>query len=117
MFEARISVEAKEKLPTRESGNLMQKLRLRNLDARHGRIESAAVVKNRNGIIGVDGGKGFRRPLQFPPRSPRSCAKTKTHCRHLLSQPHHEVEVCRGREVSEVKATVGPFFDNRVNII
>ena len=29
---------------------------------------------------------------------------------HLLSQPHHDVEVCRGREVSEAKATVGPFF-------
>ena len=30
---------------------------------------------------------------------------------HLLSQPHHEVEVCRGREVSEAKVTMGPFFD------
>ena len=36
---------------------------------------------------------------------------------HLLSQPHHEVEVCRGREVSEAKVTVGPFFDNRADII
>ena len=24
-----------------------------------------------------------RRPLQFPPRNPRSCAKTRTHCRHI----------------------------------
>ena len=30
----------------------------------------------------------------------------------LLSQPHHEVEVFRGREVSEAKITMGPFFDN-----
>ena len=36
-----------------------QKLRLRNFDARHGKIESAAVGKNRKGIIGVDGGKGI----------------------------------------------------------
>ena len=36
-----------------------QKLRFRNFDARHGKIESAAVVKNRKGIIGVDGGKGI----------------------------------------------------------
>ena len=34
---------------------------------------------------------------------------------HLLSQPHHEVEVCRGREVSEAKVTMGPFFDNRAD--
>ena len=36
---------------------------------------------------------------------------------HLLSQPYHEVEVCRGREVSEAKVTMGPFFDNRADII
>ena len=30
----------------------------------------------------------------------------------LLSQPYHEVEVCRGREVSEAKVIMGPFFDN-----
>ena len=35
-----------------------QKLRLRNIDARHGRIETGAVVKNRQGMSGVDGGKG-----------------------------------------------------------
>ena len=36
-----------------------QKLRLRNFAARHGRIESGAVVKRRKGFIGVEGGKGF----------------------------------------------------------
>ena len=36
---------------------------------------------------------------------------------HLLSQPHHEVEACRGREASEAKVTMGPFFDNRADII
>ena len=36
---------------------------------------------------------------------------------HLLSQPHPEVEECRGREASEAKVTVGPFFDNRADII
>ena len=36
---------------------------------------------------------------------------------HLLSQPYHEVEVCRRREVSEAKVTRGPFFDNRADII
>ena len=36
---------------------------------------------------------------------------------HLLSQPYHEVEVCRGQEVSKAKVTMGPFFDNRADII
>ena len=35
-----------------------QKLRLRNFDARHGKIATGAVVKNRKGLSGVEGGKG-----------------------------------------------------------
>ena len=34
----------------------------------------------------------------------------------LPSQPYHEVEVCRGREVSEEKVTVGPFSDNSAHV-
>ena len=33
-----------------------QKLRLRNFDARHRRIETGAVVKSRKGLGGVEGG-------------------------------------------------------------
>ena len=36
-----------------------QKLRLRNFDARHGNIETGAVVKNRKGSSGVERGKGM----------------------------------------------------------
>ena len=36
---------------------------------------------------------------------------------HLLSQPYHEVEVCRGREAPEAKVTMGPFFDNRADYL
>ena len=36
---------------------------------------------------------------------------------HLLGQPYHEVEMCRGREVSEAKVTMVPFFDNRAATI
>ena len=36
-----------------------QKLRMRNFDARHGRLESGAVFKSRKGLIGVEGGKRF----------------------------------------------------------
>ena len=36
-----------------------QKPRLWNFDARHGRIETGAVVKSRKGLSGVEGGKGI----------------------------------------------------------
>ena len=36
---------------------------------------------------------------------------------HLPSQPFNEVEVSQRREASEAKVTLGPFFDNRVDII
>ena len=36
-----------------------KKLKLRNFDARHGKIETGAVVKNRTGLSGVEGGKGI----------------------------------------------------------
>ena len=35
---------------------------------------------------------------------------------HLLSQPYHEVEVCRKREAAEAKVTVDPLLDNRPDI-
>ena len=68
-----------------------QKLRLRNFDARCGKIESGAVGNSRKGAIGADGRKGTRHQLKekgqdrcsFPPRNPRSCAKkNRTHCRY-----------------------------------
>ena len=58
-----------------------------------------------------------RRPLQFPPRDPRSCAKTQnTLPPRFLSQPYHEVEVCQGREISEAKVTMGPHLNNRADV-
>ena len=36
---------------------------------------------------------------------------------HILSPQCHEVEVCRGKEISEAKVTMVPFFDNRADII
>ena len=35
----------------------------------------------------------------------------------LPSHLSHEVEVCRGKDVSEAKVTMVPFFDNCVDII
>ena len=85
-----------QKLKTMMKTSINQKLRLRNVDARHGRIESGAVTKSRKGLSGVDGGKGTcyqwkekrpvfaRRPLQFPARDPISCGETRMHCRHTF---------------------------------
>ena len=36
---------------------------------------------------------------------------------HFPSQPYHEVKACRGREESDAKVTMDPFFDNRVGVI
>ena len=47
-----------QKLKTMEKRSVDQKLRLRNFDARHVKIESGTVVKSRKGPIGVEGGKG-----------------------------------------------------------
>ena len=34
---------------------------------------------------------------------------------HLPSQPFHEVEVCRRKEVFKAKVTMDPLLDNRAN--
>ena len=86
----KISIPDYQKLKTMVKRSTDQKLRLRNLDARHGRIESGA-AKSRNLSIGIERGKRYLlrverkkpvfawRPMQFPSRSPSSCAKTTTH--------------------------------------
>ena len=54
----KISVPNCQELKTMEKRRKDQKLRLRNFDARHGRIETGAVIKNRKEKSGVEGGKG-----------------------------------------------------------
>ena len=71
-----------QKLKTMVKRSTDQKLRLRNFEARHGRIETGALVKNRKGMSGVEGGKGIC--YQWKEKNPP----------HLLSHPCHEVEVC-----------------------
>ena len=55
----KISVPNYQKLKTMVKRSIDQKLRLRNIHARHGRIKTGAVVKNRKGMSGVEGGKGI----------------------------------------------------------
>ena len=123
----KISVPNYQKLKTMVKRSIDQKLRLRNFDARHGRLESGAVIKSRKGVIDVEGGKRYLlpverkrpvfawRPFAVSATKPKIVRKNQnTLPRHLLS---HEVEVCRGREVSEAKVTMGPFFDNPADIM
>ena len=53
-----------QKLKTMVKGSTDQKLRLRNFDARHGRIETGAVVKSRKGLTSVDEEKRYLLPVE-----------------------------------------------------
>ena len=55
----KISMPNYQKLKTMVKSRKDQKLRLRNFDARHERIEAGAVIKNQMGLSGVEGGKGI----------------------------------------------------------
>ena len=54
----KISMPNDQKLKTMVKRSKDQKLRLRNFDARHGKIETGAPVKNCKGMNGAGGGKG-----------------------------------------------------------
>ena len=53
----KISMPSYQNLKTMVKRSKDQKLRLRNSDARHGKIETGAVVKSRKGSCGVERGK------------------------------------------------------------
>ena len=108
-----------------------QKLCERNFDARHGRIESAAVVENRKGIIGVEGAKGIcyqwkekasvrKETVAVSATKPKIVRKKKTE--HTAATPC-EPALSRGRGVSKKRSIRGKSnhgchsFDNRVDII
>ena len=55
----KISMHQHQRLNTMVKRSIDQKLRLRNFDARHGKIETGAVVKSRKGSSGVEIGKGI----------------------------------------------------------
>ena len=74
-----------------------QKLRLRNFDARHGRIESGAVMKSRKGLSGVEGGKGIC--YQWKERG--QCSK-RDQCSTAATPS--EPALSRGRSVSKKRS-------------
>ena len=53
----KISMPNYQKLKTMVKRSIDQKLRLRNFDARHEKIETGAVVTSRRGLSGIERGK------------------------------------------------------------
>ena len=70
----KISMLECQKLKTMVKRSMDQKLRSRNSDARHGTIESGAVVKSRKGFLGVEG----RRKRYLPVDRKGQCSKGDT---------------------------------------
>ena len=110
----KISMPNYQTLKTMVKRNLDQKLRLRNFDARHGRTETRAVVKNRKGLIGVEGGKGFC----YQWKEKGQCSKgDQCSFRHesndRAQKPEHtagtpsEPSFSRGRSVSKKRSIQG----------
>ena len=116
----KISMPNYEKLKTMVKRSIDQKLRLRNFDARHGRNETGAVVKNRKGTIDVDQRKekgqcskgdkcSFWHESNDHAQKPTPKAATPS-----------EPSMTRGRsvsrkEVSRAEVILVPFFDNRAD--
>ena len=80
-------------------------------------IETGAVIKNQKGASCVEGGtitcyqcsQGDRYSFRH---ETQDRAQKQEHTDPTPSEPNElRIEVCRGREVSEAKATMGPFFD------
>ena len=104
-----------KKLKTVVKRSIDQELRFRNFDARHGRIETGAVVKSRRGLSGVERGKG----TCYQWKEKGQCSQGDDRCsfRHesndRAQQPEHtaatpsEPTVSRGRSVSRKRSIRG----------
>ena len=91
-----------------------QKLRFPNFDARHGRIETGAVVKNRKGMSGVEGGKGICHQWKEKDQCSKGdqCSfrhESKDHAQkadHKAATPS-KPSMSRGRSVSKKRSIQG----------
>ena len=110
----KISVPNYHKLKTMVKRSMDQKLRLRNFDAGHGRIATGAVVKNRRGMSGVEGGKG----ICYQWKEKGQCSKVdgcsfRHETQDRAQKPGHtaatpsEPTVSRGRSVSRMRSIRG----------
>ena len=123
-----ISLPNYHKLKTMVKRSIDQKLRLRNSDARHDKIETGAVVTSHSGLSGIE----IQRYLS-PVERKKGSVRRETSAvsgmrvtivqdrhqkpRHPLSHQlqKHEVEVRREIETSEAESILGSSIDSRVN--
>ena len=100
-----------QRLKTMVKRSFNQKHRLRNVDARHGRIETGAVALKEEKVPVTSGKKkaSLRKDTNAVSgmRATSVPKNQTTMSPHLPSLPFHQVEVCRGREVSEAKSNHG----------
>ena len=106
-----------------------QKLRLRNFDARHEKIEAGALVKSQKELSGVERGKGICYQWKEEGSSVRRETNAVSDMRVMIVQSRHqktrhplshnlhkhEVDVCREKEIPEAEASLRSSIDRRVN--
>ena len=108
----KISIFNYQKLKTMVKRSIDQKLRLRNFDARHGQIETGAVVKKRKALSGVEGGKGTRYQWKEKGQCSKGDRCSFRHETQDRAKPEHttatpsEPTVSRGRSVSRKKTSI-----------
>ena len=109
----KMSVPTYQKLRTMVKRSFDQKLRLRNSDARHGRIETGAVVNYRKGMSGVEEEKVFvtsgKQKGQCWKRdqvSGRRVTIVPKNPEHTAAKPS-EPSLSRGRSVSRKRSIQG----------
>ena len=110
----KISMPNCQKLKTMVKLSIAHKLRLRNFDAGHGRIESGPVVKSRKGIIGVEGGNGVSHQWKEKGQCSQGDQCSFWHgCNDRAQKPEHtaatpsEAAPSRGRSVSRKRSIRG----------
>ena len=105
-----------KKLKTMVKRSTDQKLRLQNFDARHGRIESGAVVQSRKGLIGVEGGKGICYQWKERPCSQGDRCSFRHETQDRGQKPDHNAATrskpsfSRGRSVSSKRSIQGKSY-------
>ena len=125
----KISMPNHQKLKTMVKRSIDQKLRSRNFDARHEKIETGAVVKSRRGFqvalkeeeafvtSGKKQGSVRRRINAVSGMRVMIVQNRHQKPRHPLSHQHqkHEFVARREKETSEAEASLGSSIDSRVN--
>ena len=116
-----------QKLKTMVKRSIDQKLRLRNFDARHEKIETGAVVKSPKGPSGVERGKGICYQWKSKKCSVRKETNVVSGMRVAIVQSRHQKPHlplshkssktrgrCREKEMPEAEAILRSSIDRRV---